>query len=176
MRLEPGAQAPRFATEDVSGCAVEIEAIRGRPLLLSFFRYAGCPLCNLRMTFLLDAYPRWQSKKLEILAVFESPREKLLETVARPPIPFPVIPDPGRVLYRLYGVTPSVWGYVRGAFRFGAFRDAFHRGFRIGRSDGVATQLPAEFLIGSDGTIESAYYGRDIGDHLPIEEIDGWLG
>jgi len=39
----------------------------------------------------------------------------------------------------------------------------------------VASQLPAEFLIGPDGTIDRAYYGKDIGDHLPIGEIDSWV-
>ena len=175
MRLVQGEPAPGFSVEDLHGREVSIEAFRGRRLLLSFFRYAACPLCNLRTAFLIDAYPRLRSKGLKIAAVFESTRGRLLETVARQSIPFPVIPDPERRLYRTYGVTPSLLGTVRGAFRVRALREAFRRGFHIGRADGAATQLPAEFLIGPDSVIERAYYGRDIGDHLPIEEIDRWL-
>ena len=33
-------------------------------------------------------------------------------------------------------------------------------------------QLPADFLIGSDLNIHKAYYGKDIGDRLSIEEIE----
>ena len=175
MRIDRGDRAPSFSAEGLGGEAVSIEAFRGRRLLLSFFRYAACPLCNLRTAFLIDAYPRFRSKGLEIVAIFESPRDRLLETVARQSIPFPVIPDPERRLYRTYGVTPSLLGTVRGAFRVRALREAFRRGFHIGRADGAATQLPAEFLIGPDSVIERAYYGRDIGDHLPIDEIDRWL-
>ena len=103
------------------------------------------------------------------------PPERLLETVARAPIPFPLIPDPERALYRLYGVTASWLGYLAGTLRLRTVRDAFRRGFYPGKSDGVIAQLPAEFLIGSDLVIERAYYGKDIGDHLPLGEIDVWV-
>jgi hypothetical protein len=36
-------------------------------------------------------------------------------------------------------------------------------------------KMPADFLIGPDGRIVEAYYGRDIGDHLSIERIDALL-
>jgi thioredoxin-dependent peroxiredoxin len=35
--------------------------------------------------------------------------------------------------------------------------------------------VPADFLIGPDLTVQVAYYGKDIGDHLPVERINGWL-
>ncbi|MCK5827582.1 AhpC/TSA family protein [Candidatus Bipolaricaulota bacterium] len=173
--LRTGDLAPTFDMPSLDGREVSLSDYRGRKLLLAFFRYGACPLCNLRMTFLIDAYPRWQEKGLDVIAVFESPAERLLETVASQAIPFPVIPDPERKLYRLYGVVPSLWGYVVGAFRFRAFRDAFKRGFRPGKGDGAIAQLPAEFLIGPNLKIERAYYGKDIGDHLPLDEIDAWL-
>jgi len=174
-RLQEGDQAPEFNVRDLNGRDVTLTDYHERKLLLAFFRYGACPLCNLRMTFLIDAYPRWQEKGLDVIAVFESPVERLLETVASQPIPFPVIPDPERALYRLYGVTASWLGYLAGTLRLRTVRDAFKRGFYPGKSDGAISQLPAEFLIGPDLTIERAYYGKDIGDHLPLEEIDGWL-
>jgi hypothetical protein len=35
--------------------------------------------------------------------------------------------------------------------------------------------VPADFLIGPDLTVQVAYYGNDIGDHLPLEKINEWL-
>jgi peroxiredoxin Q/BCP len=174
-RLTAGDSAPSFHATTLEGEIVSLADYVGRRLLLSFFRYGACPLCNLRMTFLIDAYPRWKTKGLDVLAVFESPAERLLETVGSQPIPFPIIPDPDRALYKKYSVNASWLGYLVGALRVRAFRDAFQRGFHIGRADGAIAQLPAEFLIGTDMKIERAYYGKDIGDHLPITEIDAWL-
>ncbi len=175
-RLQTGDRAPSFAAQSLNGHDIDLESYRGRKLLLSFFRYGACPLCNLRMTFLIDAYPRWKANGMDVIAVFESPAERLLETVASQPIPFPVIPDPDRILYRQYGVTASWLGYLVGAFRIRSFRKAFQKGFRIRKGEGAIAQLPAEFLIGPELTIERAYYGKDIGDHLPLDEIDAWFG
>ena len=174
--LQKNDPAPTFALPSLDGSDVALEDYRGRKLLLAFFRYGACPLCNLRMTFLIDAYPRWQEQGLDVVAVFESPAERLLETVASQPIPFPVIPDPTRALYKRYGVTASWFGYLIGAFRVRSFSEAFKRGFHPGKGDGAIAQLPAEFLINLDQTIARAYYGKDIGDHLPLEEIDEWAG
>lgn len=174
-RLQTGDPAPIFTIPSLDGSDVALAAYRRRRLLLSFFRYGACPLCNLRMTFLVDAFTRWQQQGLDVVAVFESPAERLLETVASQPVPFPIIPDPDRILYKQYGVSASWFGYVIGAFRIRSFREAFRRGFYIGKGEGAITQLPAEFLIGPDLRIERAYYGKDIGDHLPISEIDAWL-
>ena len=31
--------------------------------------------------------------------------------------------------------------------------------------------MPAEFLVDRDGIIQTVYYGKDEGDHMPFEEI-----
>ena len=100
------------------------------------------------MTFLIDAFPRWQEQGLDVVAVFESPAHRLLETVASQPIPFAVIPDPERALYKQYGVTASWLGYLTGAFRIRSFSVVFKRGFTPGKGEGAIAQLPAVFLIG----------------------------
>lgn len=173
-RLSTGDRAPAFAAMALGGHEVSLQDVLGKRLLLSFFRYGSCPLCNLRMSFLIEAYPRLHEAGLEMIAVFESPPDIVRVTVGRQPIPFAVIPDPHRTLYKRYGVTASLFGYVRGALRFSTFREAFRRGFHLGRTDGAVTQLPAEFLIDEHGTIARAYYGRDIGDHLALDEIENW--
>jgi len=174
-RLHSGEPAPDFEVQSLDGSDIVLSEYRDRRLLLSFFRYGACPLCNLRMTLLIDAYLRWQPQGLDVIAIFESPAERLLETVASQPIPFPMIPDPTRKLYKTYGVTASWLGWLIGAFRVRSFSAAFKRGFHIGKGEGAISQLPAEFLINPDGTIARTYYGKDIGDHLPLEEIDAWV-
>ena len=175
VRLKVGAPAPEFSESDIEGRTVGVSSDVGRPLLLSFFRYGSCPLCNLRMAFLIEAYPRLHSLGLHVTAVFESDAATVRDTVGRQPIPFAVIGDPDRRLYRLYAVDASLAGYLLGALRLFSFRAALRRGFGIGKADGAVTQLPAEFLINAQGVIERAYYGRDIGDHLPITEIESLL-
>jgi thioredoxin-dependent peroxiredoxin len=91
--------------------------------------------------------------------------------------PFPIIPDPGHVIYRRYGVETSLHGFLLGlTLRMGKALKAIGKGFLPGRMEGSITLVPADFLIGPDGTILVAYYGKDISDHLPIEIILQQLG
>jgi len=41
--------------------------------------------------------------------------------------------------------------------------------------EGIKSLVPADFLIGPDLTVQVAYYGNDMGGHLPIEKIFQWL-
>lgn len=60
--------------------------------------------------------------------------------------------------------------------RMGRALKAMRKGFLPGRMDGHVTLVPADFLIGPDGRILIAYYGKDIADHLSIEIILQQLG
>jgi hypothetical protein len=42
--------------------------------------------------------------------------------------------------------------------------------------EGIKSMVPADFVIGPDLTVQVADYGNDIGDHLPVEKINLWLG
>ena len=80
--LHPGEPTPAFDVQSLDRDDVALAGCRGRRLLLAFFRYGACPLCNLRMSLLVDVFPRWKAKGPDIVAVFESPAGRLLETVA----------------------------------------------------------------------------------------------
>lgn len=111
-----------------------------------------------------------------MLAFFQSPKESILKYVGKQEVPFPIVPDPGRTIYRAYGVESSWVGFIKAmVFKLSDLTKAMQKGFKPGKMEGNKAIIPADFLIGPDQKIEKAYYGKDIGDHLPIEEIEAWL-
>ncbi len=52
---------------------------------------------------------------------------------------------------------------------------AARKGFLPGKMEGEKAMIPADFLIGPDLIAEKVYYGNDIGDHMPIRDIEAWL-
>ena len=171
----PGNPAPAFDAVDAFGRPVRPADFRGQGVLLSFYRYASCPLCNLRVRALAKLAPGWRDRGLDLVGVFPSPVESLREYLAPGELPFPVVPDPGEVLYKRYGVTASWRGTVRGALRPELWTAWARGGFRLGKREGAVSRLPADFLVGPDGAVAVAYRGRDIGDHLPVAEVEAWL-
>ncbi len=175
MRLKKGDNAPIFKVSDIFGNVIDLEAYRGKKILLSFYRYASCPFCNFRIHNLVEEHSKLREKGLYIIAFFQSPKKNLVKYMDKQNTPFPIIPDPFKTEYKKYGVEKSFWGFLKSGLRVKDFCKALNKGFLPAKPDGDYTTVPADFLINPDLTINTAYYGKDIGDHIPIDEIFNFL-
>jgi peroxiredoxin len=172
-RLKPGEKAPAFETHDWQGNRIVPFGSHPSVTLLSFFRYASCPLCNLRVRELITKYEQFVENGMRILAIFQSPAERISHYVGTQSPPFPLIPDPDLKLYRLYGVESSWRGFAR-AWTLGipqVFRAVVVNGLLPGTVENDIHRVPADFLIDQDGQLMDVYYGQDIGDHMPLEQL-----
>jgi peroxiredoxin len=182
IQLKSGNAAPAFETWDVSGTRrIDLSSYRGRHVLLSFYRYASCPLCNLRVHDLAKKHADWHWRGLDMLAVFQSPADKMRQYVGGQHTPFPLIPDPDpdpdQKLYALYGVGHSWAGFLKawGTRLPEIGRSVMGKGYLPGSVEGGIHRIPADFVIDPHGRIAEAFYGQDIGDHLPVERIEAYL-
>ena len=173
MRLKPGQQAPSFDVEDVFGKRHRLEDFRGSKLLLSFYRYAGCPLCNLRIHELSERRDFFAETGLKVLAFFESPRGSVMSRFEERDVPFPIVADPGREVYRSYGVESSWGGFARAMIHPTSIR-ALANGFLPGRMEGDVALLPADFLIAPDARIQQVHYAQNITEHMPLSWVEAF--
>lgn len=169
MRMKEGSKAHLFTVTDLQGKRISLEDYKDKKVLLSFYRYASCPLCNLRISQIIRKFDELNKKGLKIIAFFQSPKESMLQYVGKQDVPFPLIPDSKREVYKLYGVEKSWSKYVLGGMT-GKMHKARKLGFKIGKMEGQLNLVPADFLI-ENLTIKRAYYGKNIADHLPFDEI-----
>ena len=174
MRLQAGDKAIRFSAETIEGKVISLEQFAGKPLLLMFYRYASCPMCNLRIRDFAVHYPSLHKRGLEVVAFFHSPARSIRSHVGKRYYPFHLVPDPNYIVYRSYGVETS-WPRFFLSMLLPSFYIDWIRAMRYGILGGVDWQMgkmPADFLIGPDGVIRNVHYGRDIGDHLSVTEIE----
>jgi thioredoxin-dependent peroxiredoxin len=179
MKLRVGQFAPDFDVLDIYGRRVSLMSYLGRSVLLSFHRAAVCPLCNLRMWHMIRRYPAYQRAGLEVVAFFESTPERARFYLDRQQAPFPIIGDHTSGVYGDYRLGSSLpafaWAFL---MRRGMFRDAAR--LKIGgstmetfnQSGGRVGRLPGDFLVGPDGRIRLAYYGRDPGDFMLFSDLE----
>ena len=151
---------------------VSLDSYRGSYLFLSFQRYAGCPLCNLRLHELAESTPKLRARGIEIHSHSREALARILKALKGQRLPYPIIPDPELEVYRLYGVGSSWTGYLAGALRINKMYQAVvkHR-LPMGKAEGEMALLPAELLIDPNGVVALAHYGRDIGDHLNLDQV-----
>jgi len=82
--------------------------------MLSFFRFASCPFCNLRVNKLVRQFDVF-GRDFTIVAVFDASLENLRHHAEGHQAPFPIIPaDESNLCYKTYGVEHSVSGLFKG--------------------------------------------------------------
>jgi peroxiredoxin len=181
MKLAPGIAAPVFQAEDLFGQPIDLRKYLGKPILLSFFRNGACAICNLQVHKLIQRYPVYHARGLEMLAVFESPVASVRQHVGKQDAPFAIIADPQARLYELYGVESSEAKVMAAATnptmkQQQIIQDAAEIGYPLTQEEGANFfRLPADFLIGPDLSIKRTFYADAVGDHLPFEEIEQFL-
>lgn len=174
MRLTAGQQAPDFTATVYGREPLTLSSLRGQKVWLAFFRYAGCPLCNLRVHQMIQRYDAWEKKGLRIVAVFQAPVQEVADNVGEQNAPFPIVCDPDEKLYRLYGLEASLAGYLSPK-NMPDLAEALKSGFRPGPMHGTKTRLPADFFIGTDGRIVETFYAGHISEHVPFERVDAFI-
>lgn len=171
MRLSANDAAPSFEAMDWKGNCHRLEDFAGKRTWLAFFRYASCPLCNVRIGEMRAAPERWP--KLNIAAVFQSPAASMAQYVGQQEPPFPLLCDPEEKLYAAYRLEKSTPGFWKPTNLLGLAKAA-GQGFLPGKMEGTLTRLPADFLIDEEGRIVDAFYADDIAGHIPLGRVDAF--
>jgi peroxiredoxin Q/BCP len=174
MRITQGTIAPDFTATVYHRDPLTLSSLRGQKVWLAFFRYAGCPLCNLRVHQMTQRYRAWEKQGLAIVAVFQAPVDEVEANVGQQNAPFAIVCDPDEELYRLYGLEASLSGYLSPK-NLPLAAEALKAGFMPGTMHGTKTRLPADFLIDETGKIIETFYAPVIGEHIPFERVDAFL-
>ena len=171
MRLRTGEEIKRIKLPAIDGSIFDTGMFRGKPFMLSFFRFAGCPFCNMRVHELAKRYGEL-GDDFKIVALFDSPLPNLVRHTKGHKAPFPILADEHNQYYKEYGIEHSIGGVVKGMiFRMPRLLKAMGKGYLPTTLKGSITTMPADFLVDKNGIIRKAHYGSDEGDHLPFEEI-----
>lgn len=183
MKLSVGQAAPLFDVQDIWGRPVRLSAYRGKKTFLGFFRNTSCPFCNIRLHQLMRKADVWKDK-LEMIFVFESQKEVMLRSNFHTSMsPVPLVSDPDKKLYQLYGVEQSWTKFL--ASHYGSkyqqvVKTAEELGFKSGlpaiEKGTTLNQTPADFLIDERLNIHTAYYSKTYDDRLPIVQLGEFAG
>jgi peroxiredoxin Q/BCP len=177
MKITKQQSAPIFTINDVNGTTVNLTDFKGKKVLLTFYRNVGCPICNLRFHELQEQADYFKSKGLVLLAVYESSAENMKQYLEGENPYAIMIPNQDQSLYQLYDIDKSMGKVMKGLFH-GAMgkmkkgKDLFKQKVK---ADGSSDRIGADFLIDENGKINTVYYGKFLGDHLPITEIKQFI-
>jgi thioredoxin-dependent peroxiredoxin len=162
MPLKENTKAPTFNLKDVYGRQIDLEAYRSKRFLLGFFRHAGCPFCNLRVHTLQKVYAELKKFNFEMIFFFESREQVILRSTFHQEVsPIPIISDPEKKYYSMYGLQPSTTKAIV----------SHVTSFAQTVSKANAAKVPAEFLIDTDLIIRRVHYSDHLNTRINVEDI-----
>ena len=173
MTLQAQQPAPYFSITDVFGTSISLSQFKGKKVYLVFMRFAGCPVCNLRVHNLLKQAATFKQKKIEVVLIYESSVENMLIYLNDETYPFTFVADPKNILYDAYGIEKSFGKLLLSLFK--GMLAKVKKGEKLFKKkpelDGKVTRMEAEFLIDKNGKLIIAYYASFLGDNVAIEKI-----
>ncbi|MES2478633.1 MAG: redoxin domain-containing protein [Bacteroidota bacterium] len=175
--LYEGQFAPEFQVRDIEGRTHSIEQYKGKKILLTFYRNAGCPVSNNRLHELETERKFFEEKGVVLISIYESSIENVKLLADTNHFYQRLVADPEGMLYYKYMVEENKSKIARGMMH-GA-KQKTNRGKKLFgkpiKQDGKPNRITADFLIDENGNFILVYYAKYLGDHLPIELIKNKL-
>jgi peroxiredoxin len=175
-RVARGQAVPVRHIRTLSGETIDLADGR-RPTHVQFRRFAGCPVCNLHLRSFVRRRDALKAVVREVV-VFHSRAEDIAAHAGE--LPFHLVADPGKALYRTFGVEagarallwPGAWPGILRAIAVGLsdfvlrrrpMPPLFPEGGRYG--------LPADVLVSPDGIVLAVHYGMHADDQWSVGTV-----
>jgi peroxiredoxin len=155
---QAGDKVPDFTLPDVQGGSVVLSALLAKgPVVLVFFRFAGCPACNIALPYYEQhLYPGLAARGVTLLGLSPQVPEKLIEIKTRHNLSFPIASDTDNLLGKHFGIVFSPTAEAKA--------NAEAKGSNMGETTGTGTwelPMPAVIVVGQDGIIRFADVSPD---------------
>jgi len=172
MRIEAGDKAPDLELPSTAGTNFEMSAMKGKRVILTFFRFSTCPFCNIRIDNILKRWDEFPEDTV-MVGVFDAKIDELTKRMGKRDIPFTIVADETYQTYLDNGVKKSFGRFMLGAVKSPlTMVKATLKGYvPMTLSLSKMSTLPVDILIDEDGTVVAAHYCKDTVDHLPIDRL-----
>ncbi len=171
-QLTTGDLAPTLSLPAIDGSTFNMAEMKGKRVILTFFRFSSCPLCNMRIRRIIQRWDEF-SEDTVMVAVFDAKIGELQKRMRKHNAPFVVVADETYEHFQNNGVKKSFFKFLWGAMRSPlTLLQATLRGYvPLTLSISKLSTIPVDILIDEEGTVVEAHYCKDTADHLPLEKM-----
>ncbi|OON86986.1 peroxiredoxin [Oribacterium sp. C9] len=149
----------------------ELEKNDGKTAII-FLRYYGCTLCQLDIRTYAKEFSDITEGGGRFYVVLQSDPQKIAKDMEEKQLPFEIICDPEMKLYREFEIpcaeSMKAMADAKTMLKVGK---ATMAGLKHGDYEGEELQLPATFVMDSEGKISYSHYGKSAGDVPAPKEL-----
>ncbi|WP_327294763.1 MULTISPECIES: peroxiredoxin-like family protein [unclassified Streptomyces] len=155
--LTAGAKAPDFTLPTATGDTVTLSELTVQgPVVLTFYRGAWCPYCNIALRSLQQHHAAITERGARLVAVSPQIPDESLSLTEKHALDFAVLSDIGAFVARSYGLAFDLPDDLAAVYE--------KLGFDLERVNGGHPRtlpLPATYVIDQNGTIRWAFVQSD---------------
>lgn len=171
MKIKVGDKLDSIILPSIDGGEFNTSSIENKKLLITFYRFASCPMCNLRLNNIVKNYDQF-GENFTMVAIFNSPVENLKRFTKKHQAPFPILADKDYHYFKKYDVKKSFFIFLISQITRGlSIWKAMFKGFIPWTFKGYLGILPVDVLIDESGIVQDVKYGKDIADHFSFDKI-----
>jgi len=170
--LKVGAAAPDFDLPELAGGRVRLaDVLQQCPVVLSFYRGAWCPYCNLEMQALQKALPGIKAAGGKLITIAPEIPAHAGEIRDKGNLTFPLLHDRDNAVARQYGLVFTLPDTLRPIYENFGIDLADSQG-----NDAFELPMPATYIIRQDGIVAHAFVNADYTQRMEPDMIIDILG
>jgi peroxiredoxin len=164
--LKVGDVVPMFSLPDARGQMVSLaDVLASGPAVLSFYRGAWCPFCNLELRAMQRELATAENSGITLVAISPNTPDESLALIDKADLTFPVLSDAENVVAKQFNLVYEMEAGVVDLYREQGRDIAAMNG-----SDAWELPVPATYVIDRDGVIRYAFV--DLNHRVRAEPSD----
>jgi peroxiredoxin len=165
--LKVGDKAPNFVLKDADGNSLSsAELLTRGPLIVTFYRGAWCPYCNMELKALEASLPSYRANGALLVAISPQTAANSRKSIRNNGLTFPILSDPGNETANKFGLRYTLPDYLIALYK--AMKNDLP-GFNGDPS--WSLPMPARYVLDSDGLIAYAEVNADYTQRPDPEDL-----
>ena len=165
--------APAIFANSINNEIIDLNALKGKKVLIKFHRFSGCPVCQCQVHEFINEQYKLKAAGIETLVFMHSSKNKIQSNFKEVP-GLHIIGDKPKAFYHQY-YSQFSW---RKFFSIASWRvtmAAIFKGYfpHFNKFEGGIVGLPSDFLLDENNRIIDLHYGKHFGDSWTVTDVLG---
>jgi len=165
--LNEGDEIPQINLPNAVGKTINVNSmLKDGPVVISFYRGAWCPYCNLELNALQQALPGIKSLGAQLIAISPNTPDNSISSIEKHGLEFEVLTDTGNKIAKEFRLVFNLAEELRPIYQQFNFDIPKYNG-----NESWDIPIPATYIVNTDGKIVRSFVNADYTQRMEPTEI-----
>jgi len=167
LTLSEGNEIPQINLPNAVGKTINVNSmLKDGPVVISFYRGAWCPYCNLELKALQNALPEIKSLDAQLIVISPNTPDNSISSIEKHGLEFEVLTDARNKIAKEFRLVFNLAEELRPIYQQFNFDIPKYNG-----DESWELPIPATYIVNTDGKIVHAFVNADYTKRMEPTEI-----